>query len=113
MSENASTSSRGFKIIVERVPETDIDSLKALVDQLRVKIGSGIVALAASQGDSAIMVAGITADLAKTLNAGQLIKEANLITGGKGGGRADFAQAGGLNPDKIEAGLQKLFELVS
>ena len=113
LSENASTSSRGFKIIVERVPETDIDSLKALVDQLRVKIGSGIVALAASQGDSAIMVAGITADLAKTLNAGQLIKEANLITGGKGGGRADFAQAGGLNPDKIEAGLQKLFELVS
>jgi alanyl-tRNA synthetase len=112
LTTNAITSSKGFKVIVEMVPETDIETLKTLVDRLRLKLGSGIVALAAKSGDSAILVAGVTSDLVKTVHAGNLIKEAAMAAGGKGGGRADFAQAGGLQLSGIEAGLKRFLELV-
>ena len=113
LTAQAITSSKGFKVIVERVPETDMETLKTLVDRLRLKLGSGLVALAAPSGDAAILVAGVTADLTKTIHAGNLVKEAALAAGGKGGGRADFAQAGGLQVSGIDAGLKRFLELVS
>lgn len=113
LTAQAITSSKGFKVIVERVPETDMETLKTLVDRLRLKLGSGLVALAAPSGDAAILVAGVTADLTKTVHAGNLVKEAALAAGGKGGGRADFAQAGGLQVSGIDAGLKRFLELVS
>lgn len=111
--QNARTTPRGIKVIAERVPEADTDTLRAMVDRLRLKLGSGVVALAAPQGDSAILVAGVTADLTPSLNAGSLVKEAAKLAGGKGGGRADFAQAGGLDLSKVPQSLEKIFELVN
>jgi alanyl-tRNA synthetase len=107
------TTDRGIKVIVERVDGADTDTLRAMVDRLRLKIGSGVVALGGQAGESAILVAGVTPDLVKTLHAGNLVKEAVKLSGGKGGGRPDFAQAGGVNPEQLTATLDKFFELVS
>lgn len=112
LAQTARTSKKGIKVIVEKVPETDTDTLKGMVDRLRLKIGSGVVALVAPQGDSAVMVAGVTPDLTSSVHVGNLVKEASKIAGGKGGGRADFAQAGGLDMSKIEESLERFFELV-
>lgn len=113
LAEQMRTTARGIKVIVERVDGADTDTLRAMVDRLRVKIGSGVVALAGQSGTGAILVAGVTPDLVKTVHAGNLVKEAVKVSGGKGGGRPDFAQAGGVNPEQIAATLDKFYELVS
>lgn len=109
----ARTSPNGIKVIAESVEGADTNTLRGMVDSLRVKLGSGVVALASSQGDSGILVAGVTSDLASTLHAGSLVKEAVKETGGRGGGRADFAQAGGVDPTKLGDALDKFFGLVN
>ena len=113
LANNTRTTPSGIKIIVEKVDTPDTDTLKNLVDNLRSKIGSGVIALGSNQGDQAVIVAGATADLSKTVHVGNILKEAVKVSGGKGGGRADFAQAGGVNPSQLAATLDKFFELVS
>lgn len=113
LASSAKSISRGFKVIVERVDEADSDTLRAMVDRLRLKLGSGVVALAAPQGDSGVLVAGATSDLAASVHVGNLVKEASKVAGGRGGGRADFAQAGGLDSNKLTESLNRFFELVS
>lgn len=113
LAQHTRVTQKGIKVIVERVDETDADTLRTMVDRLRLKLGSGVVALASKAGDSGILVAGVTPDLVKSLHAGNLVKEAAKICGGKGGGRPDFAQAGGVDPNKMTAVLDKFFELVS
>ena len=110
--DSATKSPRGFQVIVEKIPEADTETIKTMVDNLRVRLGSGVVALAAPQGDSALLVVGVTNDLTTQIHAGNLVKEAAKIGGGKGGGRADFAQAGGLELSKVTESLQKILELV-
>jgi len=107
------TGSQGVKVIAERVDGADANTLREMVDQLRLKLGSGIVALASQAGEGAIMVAGVTDDLTSRYNAGSLVREAAKISGGKGGGRADFAQAGGGDPSKLGAALERIVELIS
>ena len=108
----ARTSPKGIKVIAEKVESTDSETLKTMVDRLRQKLGSGVVALASQQDGKGIIIAGVTADLISQINAGTLIKEASKISGGRGGGRADFAQAGGVDPSLMSKALDKLFELV-
>ena len=110
---SARTSPKGIKVITETVKDTDTDTLRSMVDTLRVKLGSGVVALGAQQGGKAVIVAGVTSDLTPEVNAGKLVKEASVCGGGKGGGRADFAQAGGVDPALLEQALERLFELVA
>lgn len=107
-------SPKGIKVIAERVDDADSDTLRTMVDRLRLQIGSGVVALAARQGGGgpATIVAGVTADLTGAINAGTLVREAAKVAGGKGGGRADFAQAGGVDPAKLEESLKKIIDLV-
>ncbi len=109
---NVRVSSKGVRAVVEKVSVDDIDSLKAMVDQVRLQIGSGIIALASPQGDSAILVAGSTSDLHKSVHVGTIVKEAAQLSGGKGGGRADFAQAGGIDPTKIDLALKEFFNRI-
>ncbi len=106
------TSSNGIKIIAERVDGADAKILREMVDQLRAKLGSGVVALGSQTNGSTIMVAGVTDDLTAKINAGTLVREAAKINGGKGGGKADFAQAGGGDPSKLGAALSRIVELV-
>ncbi len=112
LEQSARTTARGIKVITHQVEASDQDTLRTMVDRLRLKIGSGVVALGSMQGESGVIVAGVTSDLVSTLNAGQLVKEAARVGGGKGGGRADFAQAGGVSPEKLAASLEKIFEMV-
>ncbi len=113
LADSVRTTPRGIRIIAEKVEETDSDTLRNMVDSLRIKLGSGVVALAARQGEKAVLVAGVTADLTSVVKASDLVREAAKLSGGKGGGRADFAQAGGIEPGLVSASLAKVVELVS
>ena len=109
---SARSSPKGIKVIVEKVEGADGDTLREMVDRLRLKLGSGVVALASSAGEKAIIVAGVTSDLTPKVSAGGLIKEAAKIGGGKGGGRPDFAQAGGIDKTALSQALNRIFELI-
>jgi alanyl-tRNA synthetase len=106
------TSAGGVRAVIARVDAPDADGLKGMVDVARVKLGSGVVALGSVIGGSGMIVAGATPDVATTINVGALVKEAAKNAGGRGGGRADFAQAGGLDPAKVDAALESFFGLL-
>lgn len=112
LAENVKRSPSGVKVIAEVVSEADTNTLREMVDRLRLKVSSGVVALASSDGKKASLVVGITSDLKDSIHAGKLVKEAASAAGGKGGGRPDFAQAGGLDADKMQAALDKVFSLI-
>jgi alanyl-tRNA synthetase len=91
----------GVKLIAREVREMDKDGLRALVDQHRARLESGVVVLASLANGKVIVVVGVTPDLTKKVPAGQVVKQLAPIVGGGGGGRADFAEAGGREPSKI------------
>ena len=96
----------GIKLLAVKVPGVDGKGLREFSDQLRDKVGSGVLVLAAeSDGKVALLVA-VTKDLVARVKAGDLIKPLAAIVGGRGGGRPELAQAGGSDTSKIEALLQ-------
>jgi alanyl-tRNA synthetase len=95
----------GVKLVRRRVTDLDKDALRGVADSLKAKIKSGIVVLASSSsvGDGKVqIVVAVTADLTQKIKAGQIVKEIAPIVGGGGGGRPDFAEAGGKQPEKID-----------
>ena len=109
---NTRRSAGGVKVLTEIAEGADTATLRAMVDRLRLKLGSGVVAIGSVQDGSAVIVVGVTPDLTKSISAGNLVKEAAKLGGGKGGGRPDFAQAGGVNPSLLRQSLEKVFEAV-
>jgi alanyl-tRNA synthetase len=96
----------GTKVIAARVEGADGGSLRNAVDQLKSRLGSAIIVLAAVESPSKVtLVAGVTADRTSKIKAGELVGAVAAQVGGKGGGRPDFAQAGGNNPAALEAAL--------
>jgi alanyl-tRNA synthetase len=95
----------GVKVLAARVADVDAEGLRSLVDRLRERIGSGVVVLGATQGDRALLVAAVTRDLVGKIHAGSVIKRIAPLVGGGGGGRPDFAQAGGRHPSELENAL--------
>jgi len=91
----------GVKLIAREVSGLDKDGLRALVDQHRDRIKSGVVVLASPSDGKVTIVVGVTPDLTKKVPAGQVVKQIAPIVGGGGGGRPDFAEAGGKDPSKI------------
>jgi len=91
----------GVKLIARQVSGLDREGLRALVDQHRDRLKSGVVVLAAPSDDKVSIVVGVTPDLTKKVPAGQVVKELAPMVGGKGGGRPDFAEAGGKDASKI------------
>ena len=91
----------GIKLVAREVAGLDKDGLRALVDQHRDRIKSGVVVLAAPSDGKVTIVVGVTPDLTKKVPAGQVVKQLAPIVGGGGGGRGDFAEAGGKDPSKI------------
>jgi alanyl-tRNA synthetase len=92
----------GSTLIARRVDDVDSESLRTLADALKSRLTSGIVVLAAPMPEGKVsLVVAVTPDLAKKAPAGQLVKTLAPIVGGGGGGRADFAQAGGKDASKI------------
>jgi len=91
----------GIKLVTREVAGLDKDGLRALVDKQRDRIKSGVVVLAAPSDGKVTIVVGVTPDLVKKVPAGDVVKQLAPIVGGRGGGRADFAEAGGKDPSKI------------
>ena len=92
----------GVKLAVRRVSGLEQRALRALADSLRDHLGSGIVVLAADIDGKAALVVTVTSDLTDRIHAGNLVKALAPIVGGRGGGRADFAQAGGRQVERID-----------
>jgi alanyl-tRNA synthetase len=103
----------GIKVLAARLDGADAKALRDTADQLKSKLGSGVVVLGAVEGDKVFLVASVTPDLAGRLKAGELIKPVAELVGGRGGGRPDFAQAGGTKPDQVDAALALVPSLVA
>lgn len=96
-----------------KIDGADAGALRNAVDQLKNKLGSAVVVLASVEESSkVVLVAGVTADQTSRIKAGELIGTVATKVGGRGGGRADFAQAGGNNPDALDAALADVKEFV-
>ena len=95
----------GIKLLAARIDGADAKSLRGVVDGLKAKLGSSVVVLAAVEDGKVALVAGVSADLVGRVKAGELVGHVAAQVGGKGGGRPDFAQAGGTNPDQLAGAL--------
>jgi alanyl-tRNA synthetase len=102
----------GINLLITQVDRVDGKQLRDIADQLKEKIGSGIVVLASAGEGGVNLVASVTKELTKRYHAGNIIRELAGMVGGGGGGRPDFAQAGGKEPAKIDAALKRAEELI-
>ena len=97
------------KFVATRVEGADAAALRNAVDQLKNKLGSAAVVLGSVDADGKVLlIAGVTADLVGKVKAGDLVNHVALQVGGKGGGRPDLAQAGGTDPEKLDAALESV-----
>ncbi len=92
----------GVKVVTKRVAGLEKTALRALADSMRDQLGSGVVVLAADTGGKVSLLVSVTKDLVERVHAGNVVKALAPIVGGRGGGRRDFAEAGGRLPDKID-----------
>jgi alanyl-tRNA synthetase len=106
------SSVNGTKFLISEVDGVDAKQLRDIADQLKEKIGSGVVVLASVGEANVNLVASVSKELTKRYHAGNIIKELAGIVGGGGGGRPEFAQAGGKEPAKIAAALKRAEELI-
>ncbi|MCW5889915.1 MAG: alanine--tRNA ligase [bacterium] len=102
----------GITVLATKVEGLDDKGLREMADRLRDKLGSGVVVLGAAQGEKAILLATVTKDLVGRYHAGNIIKQLAPLVGGGGGGRPDFAQAGGKEPGKIDSAIAAARELL-
>ena len=102
----------GIKVLKVSFKDKSIDELKEIVDRGKEKLQSGIIVLG-SNNEKAIFVAGVTKDLVSKVKAGDIVKVAAQVTGGNGGGRPDFAQAGGKDGNAVEQAVEKAFEYIT
>ncbi len=103
----------GIKVVANKVQAADMNTLRNMADDLKQKLGSGIIVLASAQNDKVNIIAAVTKDLIeKGYHAGKLVKEVAVRCGGGGGGRPDMAQAGGKDPSKIEEAIASVADWV-
>ena len=95
----------GVKFLAARLDGADASALRSVVDQLKARLKSAVVLLVSTEGDKVQLAAGVTQDLTARIKAGELVSIAARQVGGKGGGRPDFAMAGGSQPRAVEAAL--------
>ncbi|MBJ2240353.1 MULTISPECIES: alanine--tRNA ligase [Pseudomonas] len=96
---------KGVKVLTARLDGQDGKALLALVDQLKNKLGRAVILLGSVHEEKVVLVAGVTKDLTGQLKAGDLMKQAAAAVGGKGGGRPDMAQGGGVDAGALDAAL--------
>jgi len=103
---------KGVKMIARRVSGLEKTALRGLSDSLRDRLGSGLVVIASENDGKVALVVSVTKDLTGRIQAGRVVKELAPIVGGGGGGRPDFAEAGGKDPSKIDELLQRAPDVV-
>ncbi|HEY2544929.1 MAG TPA: alanine--tRNA ligase [Candidatus Acidoferrum sp.] len=99
---------KGVKVVAAEVAGTDKESLRQLVDSLRQKLGSGVVALGTADDGKVALIAGVTKDLTAKVHAGKLMQTLAPMIGGKGGGRPDLAEAGGKDTSALKSTLSTI-----
>jgi alanyl-tRNA synthetase len=99
---------KGAKVLAVCLEDADSRTLRETLDKLKDKFRSCVVVLAAIEAEKVKLIAGVSADLTTKVKAGELINFVALQVGGKGGGRADMAQAGGTQPDNLPAALESV-----
>ena len=92
----------GVRLARRKVDDLDKDALRQLADSLKARLKSGVVVLASKNDGKVQIVVAVTPDLTARVKAGQIVKEIAPIVGGRGGGRPDFAEAGGKQPERID-----------
>lgn len=104
----------GVKVVAACIEQTDRDSLRQMVDTLKTRLESGVVALASVSGKDAAFIVGVTSDLVKErgLNAGKLIQEITQIADGRGGGRPELAQGGGKDINKVNDAIAATTKII-
>jgi alanyl-tRNA synthetase len=103
---------KGIRVKVQKVEELSTTELRELADSLKQKIGSGVVILGGRAGGKAFLVSAVTKDLIDRISAVDIIKKIAPLVGGGGGGRPDFAQAGGPEVDKLEHALKRATKIL-
>jgi alanyl-tRNA synthetase len=103
----------GVSVLALEVDAGDPKGLRDFAAKLSNRLKSGIVVLGSQSGDKAMLIALVTKDLTSRFNAGEIIRELAPVVGGSGGGRADMAQAGGPDKEKLAAAINQAYELVA
>jgi alanyl-tRNA synthetase len=103
---------KGVKVLAHRADNLERAQLRTLVDQLREKIGSGVVVLGSASNGNVSLVVGVTKDLIGRVQAGKVIGPVAQKVGGKGGGRPDLAEAGGKDPAALDSALAEAYRVV-
>jgi len=100
------------KVLIQKVSVNNPAALRDLADRLKEKLKSGIVVLGSANGPKAFLIVVVTKDLTDRFHAGNVIKQIASTVGGSGGGRPDMAQAGGTQPEKLDAALEKAYKVI-
>ena len=103
---------KGIKLLVQRVDGLERGPMRDLVDQMRGKLGSGVVVLGAASDGKVALIVGVTKDLTGKIHAGKVVGALAALVGGKGGGRPDLAEAGGSDASALDGALAKAAEVV-
>ncbi len=112
LTEGVVTTSKGVKIISSLVDDVGPKELRELADDLKQRLGSGCIALGTVSDGKVVLLTAVTEDLLDRYHAGNLLSEISKVVGGRGGGRADLAQAGGGDPEKLPLALKRFQELI-
>ena len=102
----------GIKVSARLLEGADVNILRETVDQLKNKLGTAALVLASVEGDKITLIAGVTKDITDRMKAGELVNFVAQQVGGKGGGRAELAQAGGNDPAKLDSALASVTDWV-
>jgi alanyl-tRNA synthetase len=103
---------KGVKVLAHRVDNLERAQMRTLVDQLRDKIGSGVVVLGSASDGNVALIVGVTKDLTSRVQAGKVVGAVAQVVGGKGGGRPDLAEAGGKDAARLDAALDGAYGVV-
>jgi alanyl-tRNA synthetase len=103
---------KGVKVLAHRVDNLERAQMRTLVDQLRDKIGSGVVVVGSASNGNVSLIVGVTKDLTSRVQAGKVVGKVAEKVGGKGGGRPDLAEAGGKDPGALDAALDGAYSVV-
>jgi alanyl-tRNA synthetase len=102
----------GVTVVASRIEGVDDKALRETADRLRDKFQPAVIVLGSAQGERVVLLAAVSKDATKQHHAGNILKQIAPLVGGGGGGRPDFAQAGGKNAARLDEALQKVYELV-
>lgn len=102
----------GVHVLLKKIDHADIKSLRETVDQLKNKLGRAIIVLATVNDNKVSIIAGVTKDCVQQIKAGELVNQIAVKVGGKGGGRPDLAEAGGNQPEHLDAALESAFDWI-